>query len=135
MALLRVLLIERPAGLADLLDDAVGLVLFDEPLDPGIVVAGDDQEAVATLEDPAILVGAQLDRLETGYAVALAVETHRRSDRMTLAPLFDLFVHTTEHFLVPGGTLREVHEGVLAPRGLPRADASWQLFTELSAAQ
>ena len=46
------LLVERLTGLADLLDHAVGLVLFDEPLDPGIVVAGDDQEAVATLEDP-----------------------------------------------------------------------------------
>ena len=112
-------MVERLTGLADLLDHAVGLVLFDEPLDPGIVVAGDDQEAVAALEDPAIIVGAQLDHLETGHAVALAVETHRRSDAVAFAPLFDLFVDTTEHFLVLGGTLREVHEEVSSTRGFP----------------
>jgi hypothetical protein len=42
MALLRVLLVERLASLTGLLDGAVGLVLFDEPLHPGVVLAGDE---------------------------------------------------------------------------------------------
>jgi hypothetical protein len=35
------------------------------------------------------------------------------------APFFDLFVDTTEHFLVLGGTLREVHDEVSSTRGFP----------------
>jgi hypothetical protein len=109
VALLRVVLVERLAGLADLLDHAVGLVLFDEPLHPGVVVAGDDHEAVATLDDLAVFVGAELDRLEAGLAVALAVKAHRRSDPMQLASPFDLFVDTSEHLLVAGCSLCEIH--------------------------
>jgi hypothetical protein len=129
------LLVERLTGLADLLDHAVGLVLFDEPLDPGIVVAGDDQEAVATLEDPVVFVGAQLDRLETGYAVALAVEAHRRSDAVPFASFFDLLVDTTEHFLVPGGTLCEVHEVFYHPVGCPEPTRKLAAFAELPVAK
>lgn len=108
--LLRVFLFERLASLADLLDHAMGVVLLDEPLNAGVVVTGDDHEAVAMLEDPTVFVGPELDRLETGHAVALAVEPHRRSDRMTFAPSFDLFVHTTERLFVLSRSLREVHE-------------------------
>lgn len=35
---------------------------------------------------------------------------HRRRDPMQLASPFDLFVDTTEHLLVPGCSLREIHE-------------------------
>ncbi len=38
---------------------------------------------------------------------------------MPFGHLLDLFVDATEHFLVLGGTLREVHEEVSSTRGFP----------------
>lgn len=110
MAFLRVIVVERLASFPDLLDHAVRVVLLDEPLYPGVVVAGNDHKAVTVLEDLAVLVGAELDGLETSLTVALAVEPQRRGDIVPLAPLFDLFVDTAKHLLVPGGSLCEVHE-------------------------
>jgi hypothetical protein len=112
VALLRMLLVERFTSLADLLDHRVGLVLLDESLHPGVVVSGDDHEAVALLHDLAVFVGSKLNGLEAGLTVTLAVETHRRGDSMKFAALFDPFVDAAEHFLVPGCSLCEVH-GVL----------------------
>ena len=77
MALLRVLLIQGSASLADLLDHAVGLVLLDESLYPWVVVARNDHEAVPALDDLAVFVGAKFDLLEARLTVALAVEAHR----------------------------------------------------------
>ena len=106
------LLVERLTSFADLLDHPVGLVLLDESLHLGVVVSGDDHEAVASLHDLAVFVRAKLNGLEARLTVTLAVETHRRGDSMQFAALFDLFVDTAEHFLVPGRSLCEVH-GVL----------------------
>ena len=109
MTLLRVLLIEGRSGLADLLDDGVRLVLLDEPLDTGVIVTGDDDEAVAPLEDPAVLIRSKFNGLEARDAVALAVEAHRRGDPVPLAALLDLLVDAAERLLVLRCPPCEVH--------------------------
>jgi hypothetical protein len=101
----------------------VGLLLLDDALNPRIVVSRDDHEAVATLYDLAVFTGTELERLEAGLAVALAMKAHRRGDPMELGSLFDLFVDTPEHLLVPGCSLCEIHV-VLYPRRRFRTGAA-----------
>ena len=110
MALLWVILVERLSSLADLLDHAVGLVLLDEPLDPRVVVAGDDHEAVALFDDLPVIGGTELERLEARVTVAFAVEWERGGDVVQLAPFVDPLVDTAKHFLVPGRPVRKVHD-------------------------
>lgn len=74
MAWPRVFAFNLGTCLAGLLDDEVAGVPLDDVFDARLFVSGYDDEACAVRRDPVVFRGRKLDRLQTRFGRALAME-------------------------------------------------------------
>jgi hypothetical protein len=97
------------AGVPDLLDDEEVRFGLDDPLDPLLLMPGQDDEVVALLNYALIAGGRDLDRLDTGSPAALAMKRKGGGHSVLLGTLLDPPVHIAEDLFVACGSFSEVH--------------------------
>ena len=114
-------------GLAELVDDEVGLSIVDDPLDLFSLVSRDDDEAISLRVDALVLGNRQSDDGAAGIPAALADDFEyavRRATPLLLGPL-ELAVGGAIDRLVFRNSLKSrVHEAILC---LPRPSSKHTL--------
>jgi hypothetical protein len=108
------------ACLAGLLDDEVGGVSLDDSFDARLFVSGYDDEACGVRCDAVVFRGRELDRLQTRFGRALAMERKELLHPVPLGAFLDPLVDRPENFFIVGGRIGEVHEDIV-PRSVPKA--------------
>ena len=120
-------LVELFAGLAGLLDDEMGCVLFNDLLDRWVLVAGDNDEAVALAQNMFVVCGDECDGFEAGCIAPFAVVGKRARGAVSFGSFFDACVDAPEDLFVSGCPLREVHEAIIPLPSLPRRSRQYSL--------
>jgi hypothetical protein len=99
--------------LADLLDDEVAGVTFDDSFDARLFVPGYDDEVCAVRCDAVVFRGRKLDRLYTGLGRALTMEREELLHAMLPGAFLYPLVDRPKDFFVVGCGIGELHEGIV----------------------
>jgi hypothetical protein len=89
-------------------------VLFHHSFDVGLLVVWKYYEAGDVGRDPIILGRRQVDLLDTSFIAALTVERQRLVDAVLFRTFLNPLINPAKQLLVTGGSVREVHEAILA---------------------